>query len=634
MSEERKRMSVLGRLWWLLDASRRTLLNLIFLALIGLLLWALLKPGATGLQPQTALVLNLAGPLTEQKSGSARDSALKQVQGEEVAQARLRDVLAVLDAAAKDPNVPHVLLTLDEFAGAGLPTLREVAAAIDRFKASGKPVYAWGANYDQRSYFLAAHATEVWLHPMGAVVVEGFGRPRNYYKDAFDKFGIQATVLRVGKFKSAGEGYSANAPSPETIEAEKYLFDAMWASWLTSVEGARRLPAGTVMKLIDGLPDNLAAVGGDMAQLMLKEKFVVARLQRVEMRAFLIEKGAKDEAAASGSQRETTFRQVNFDDYLARIEPRTTGDAVGVIVAEGEIGDGQAPGGSIGGESTSALIRQAREDKDVKANVLRVDSPGGSAFGSELIRRELALTRAAGKPVVVSMGDLAASGGYWISMASDEIIADETTITGSIGVLAILPSFKGAMDKLGVSTAGYGTTWLAGALDPRKTLDPRLAGVIQASIDRVYADFTQTAAKARNTTPEKINEVAQGRVWTGAQALERGLVDKLGGLNDAVAAAAVRAKLAPDVRVAYIERPPGRLQQVLSMFGVSETGLTGRILSAVAPGLALADPVQTMLPGAPQMLVDGVKRDLAWLAGVGERRKPYDAVVHCLCAAP
>ncbi len=634
MSDERKRMSFLGRLWWLVDASRRTLLNLIFLALIGLVIWALLKPGKPDLQPKTALVLNLAGPLTEQKSGSARDSALKQVRGEEVAQTRLRDVLAVLDAAAKDPKVPHLLLTLDDFAGAGLPTLREVAAAIERFKASGKPVYAWGANYDQRSYFLAAHATEVWLHPMGAVLIEGFGRPRNYYKDAFDRFGIQATVLRVGKFKSAGEGFSANAPSPETTEAEKYLFDAMWGSWLASVEKARKLPAGTVMKLIDGLPENLAAEGGDIARLLLKEKLVDSLKTRDEMRAFLIEKGAKDEVAANGAQRTTTFLQVNFNDYLGRIKPRTDGDAVGVIVAEGEIGDGQAPGGSIGGESTSALIRQAREDKAVKAIVLRVDSPGGSAYGSELIRRELELTRAAGKPVVVSMGDLAASGGYWISMAADEVIADETTITGSIGVLAVLPSFKGAMDKVGVNTAGYGTTWLAGSLDPRKTLDPRLAGIVQASIERIYADFTQTAAKARKTTPEKINDVAQGRVWTGAQAVERGLVDKLGGLGDAVAAAAARAKLGADVRVTYVERPPGRLQQALEMFGVSETGLAGRLLAAVAPGLVLADPVQTLLPGVPQTLVDGVRHDLGWLAGVSERRQPFDAVVHCLCAAP
>ncbi len=634
MSETRPRKSFLGRLWWLVDASRRTLLNLIFLALLGGIAWLLLKPGKPELQDKTALVLNLAGPLTEQKSGNARSSVLNRVQGSDDASTQLRDVLAVLEAAAKDPKVPHVVLMLDDFAGAGLPTLREVAAAIDRFKASGKPVYAWGAGYDQRSYFLAAHATEVWVHPLGGVLLEGYGRARNYYKDAFDKFGVQATVLRVGKFKSFGESYSASGPSPETTEAEKYLYDAMWASWLGSVEKARKLPAGTVTKLIDGLPDNLAAAGGNLAQLMLKEKLVDKLKTRDEMRAFLIEKGAKDEAAASGPQPETTFRQVNFQDYLARIQPRTSGDAVGVIVAEGEIGDGQAPGGSIGGESTSALIRQAREDKAIKAIVLRVDSPGGSVYGSELIRRELELARAAGKPVVVSMGDLAASGGYWISLASDEVMADETTITGSIGVLAVLPSVKGAMDKVGINTAGYGTTWLAGALDPRKTLDPRIAGIVQTSINRVYADFTQTAAKARKTTPEKIDAVAQGRVWTGAQALERGLVDKLGSLGDAVASAAARAKLPADARVLYVEKPPGRLQKLLEQFGITEGSLGARVLAAVAPGLMAADPVQALLPGVPQTVVNGVRQDLGWLAQVAEQRRPFDAIVHCLCTAP
>ena len=627
MSEVRQRKSFLGRLWWLVDASRRTLLNLLFLALLGGLLWLLFKPGAPPLQDKTALVLSLAGPVTEQRSGSARSSALKQLRGEETANSQLRDVLAVLDAAAKDPQVPHIVLALDDFGGAGLPTLRELAAAIDRFKASGKPVYAWGANYDQRSYFLAAHATEVWLHPMGTLLVEGYGRQRNYYKDAFDKLGVQATVLRVGKFKSAGETYSANAPSAEALEAEKYLFDAMWASWLKSVETARKLPVGSITAFIDALPERMAAAGGDLALLVLNEKLVDSLKTRDEMRALLIDKGAKDDKGES-------FRQIGFRDYLARIEPATAGDAVGVIVAEGEIGDGQAPGGSIGGESTSALIRKAREDKNIKALVLRVDSPGGSAYGSELIRRELELTRAAGKPVVVSMGDLAASGGYWISMAADEVIADETTITGSIGVVAILPNVKGAMDKIGVNTAGYGTTWLVGARDPRNEPDPRVASVVQSFIDRAYAEFIQVAAKARGTTPEKINEVAQGRVWTGAQALERGLVDRVGSYRDALAAAAKRAKLASDAPVRYIEREPGRLQQMLARFGVSETGLAARLLAAVAPGLAISSPVQAFLPGAPQAVVDGVQRDLAWLAGMTGQRRPFQAVVHCLCGSP
>jgi len=619
-------------LWWLVDASRRTLLNLLFLLLLALLLWALLRPGPAALQPKTALVLSLAGPVKEQRIGATRDSALQRVAGDgENAQLLLRDVLTVLDTAAKDPAITQALLLLDDFQGAGLPTLREVAAAIDRFKAAGKPVYAWGSSYDQRSYLVASRATQVWLHPMGSMLLEGFGRYRTYYKDAFDRFGVQATVLRVGKFKSAGETYSANAPSPETQEADAFLYGALWKHWTGDVEAARKLPAGGIDQFINALPGSLVAAGGDAAKLLQQAKLVDALKTRDEMREFLIQQGARDEA-------NKTFRQVSYGDYLARVKPMTGGDAVGVVVAEGEISDNQAPSGRIGGVGTAALIRKAREDDKIKALVLRVNSPGGSAFGSELVRRELELTRSAGKPVVVSMGDLAASGGYWISTAADEVIAEPSTITGSIGVLAILPNVSGAMDKIGLRTGGTTTTWLGGAGDPRRPLDPRVAQMIQASIDHVYVDFTQRVAAARKTTPDKIDEVAQGRVWTGTQALERGLVDKLGTYRDALAAAGARGKLGSDFRVEYLEQGTGRLEKLLAMFGVSANGMLADVAAAVstaiAPQRADATAAQALLSGVPPEVLRGVRHDLAWLADVAERRKPYDAVVHCLCAAP
>jgi protease-4 len=630
--------SRLGRglrwLWWLLDASRRTLLNLLLLALLVALLWALLRPAAPPLQPKTALLLNLAGPVKEQRSGSARDSALKQLRGEDDAQVQLRDVLAVLDAAAKDPAIAHALLLLDNFQGAGLATLRELAIGIDRFKAAGKPVYAWGSGYDQRSYFLASRATEVWLHPMGSVSVEGFGRYRTYYKDAFEKFGLQANLLRVGKFKNAAETYVANGPSAASLESEKYLYDALWADWTGSVETARKLPAGSIGKLIDSLPASLVAVGGDEARLVLQAKLVDSLKTRDEMRALMVERGAKDDV-------EKTFRQVSFGEYLSRIKPRTDGDAVGVVVAEGGITDGQAAGGGVGGLSTAQLIRKAREDDRIKAVVLRVNSPGGSAFGSELVRRELEITRAAGKPVVVSMGDVAASGGYWISTSADEIIADAASITGSIGVFAVLPNAQGALDKLGVHTGGYTTTWLGGAADPRRALDPRVAALVQAGIDNIYSRFTTLAAGARKTTPEKIDEVAQGRVWTGQQALERGLVDRIGGFREALAAAAKLGKLGDSPRVQYLDRSPGRLERLLSFLGVSADGVVARVMAqvvaVVAPGWLGADAavaVSPLLAGLPPAVLRGVGADLGWLAEMAERRRPFDAVVHCLCTAP
>ena len=607
----------LRRLGWLLDASRRLLLNLLLLGTVVAVVWLALKSAPPSIAPQTALVLDLAGPVVEQRSGGLRDGALGQLRGRDDGATRLRDVIAVLDAAAGDDKVPHALLMLDDFAGAGLPTLREIAAAVERFKAAGKPVYAWGSSYDQRQYYLAAHATEVWLHPMGMVYVEGYGRWRNYYKDLLDRIGVSANVLRVGRFKSFGEVYSASGPSRESLEADSALAGSLWHSWTTGVEKARRLPAGSVGQAIESLPGSLQAAGGSPAQWAMEHKWVDALKTRDEMRAWLAEHGARDDE-------HQTFRQIPLQRYLARVERGHRGDAVGVIVAQGEISDGRAPAGRIGGLSTAELVRQAREDESIKALVLRVDSPGGSAFGSELVRRELELTRRAGKPVVVSMGDVAASGGYWISMAADEVIADEATITGSIGVVALLPTADRAMDKLGVRTGGVATTWLAGAYDPRRPFDPRFGQMVQSVIDRAYLDFTTTAAAARRTTREKIDEVGQGRVWSGTQALEHGLVDRNGGLREALASAASRAGLAAGHRVQYLEVEPGRLQRLLQDFGGAVDAIVGRPvdLQGALMALGLAPPV-----GVEAAL------DLSWLADAAQRRQPLAAVVHCLCTA-
>ena len=605
--------------WRWLDATRRALLNLLLLLLLGALLWALMRPGAPALHDKTALVLDISGTVVEQRSAiKLRDQVLGQARGQDSEQTRLRDVLAVLGAAAKDDQISHAVLMLDGLGGAGLPTLREVASAIERFKASGKPVYAWGSEFDQRQYFLAAHASEVWLHPMGSVVVEGFGRHRAYYKDLLDKVGITVNVLRAGKYKNAAETYTANAPSAETLQSEGALWGALWSSYTAAVEKARKQPAGSVAAAIDSLPASLLAAQGNPARWALDRQWVDALKTRDEMRAFLVLKGAKDED-------NKTFRQVNLAGYLARIKARTGGDAVGVVVAQGSISDGRAGPGNIGGLSTAELIRKARENDKIKAIVLRVDSPGGSAFGSELVRRELELTRAAGKPVVVSMGNMAASGGYWISMAADEIIADEASITGSIGVVGLLPTAQGAMDKLGIHTGGVTTTWLADAYDPKRALDPRFAKLVQGYIDSTYRDFTVLVASARKSTPEKIDGLAQGRVWSGKDAHARGLVDRLGSFGDAIASAARLGKLAADPRIEYVEATPGRLQRVLEQLGVTQADvglpLTGLQAALVGSGL---------LPPAAQTLA----QDLGWLADVAARHKPFAALAHCLCDAP
>jgi len=605
-----------GRFWWLVDASRRTVVNLIFLLIVVVVVVAMVTSGPPKLEDNTALVLNLRGPLVEQHSAGLRDAALSQIQGEPPRSTQLRDVLTVLDAATKDPKITRAVLVLDEFKGGGLAGLHEVAAALQRFRASGKKLTAWGADYDQRQYYLAAQADEVLLHPMGMVFLQGFGRYQNYYRDALDKVGVSVSLVRVGTYKSFAEPYIANEPSKEAAEASSFLYNGLWNTYTEGVEKARKLPAGSVMAMINELPQRLAAAGGEPAKLALASKMVDGLKTKDELRQMMIERGAKDSEGK-------TFRQVSYDNYLARQKPQFIGDAIGVVVAEGEIIDGSAPAGMVGGASTAELVRKARDDKSIKAVVLRVNSPGGAVFGSELIRRELELTRAAGKPVVVSMGDVAASGGYWISMASDEVMADAGTITGSIGVFALLPTADKALEKIGVHTAGTTTTWLGGAGDPRLPPDTRFTELLQTAINHIYADFTGKVAQARKTTPEKIDAVAQGRVWTGAQAKERGLVDTLGGLRDALKSAAARAKLGDDARVVYIQPDAGRAERLLELLG-----------GATAKAFVDSFDQRFAQSGVPGKVVQEARQELGWLVEITDGRKPFAAITHCLCKEP
>ena len=603
-----------GRLWAVIDGTRRLVLNLVFLALVAFVVVAMLPGGATPMDPQTTLVVNLRGRLVEQQASTPRQAALAQVGGGSVeANTQLRDVRAVFDAAAADADVHEVLLVLDEFRGAGLPALREAAAAIARFRASGKKVTAWASGYDQRQYYLAAQADELLMHPMGAVLVQGYGGYRNYYREALDKVGVTVHLLRVGQFKDAGEAFIANGPSPESQEASRVLYEGLWDTYRQDMERARKLPEGTLPAWIDDLPQRLAAAGGDPAKAALDAKLVDRLVTLDALREALIARGAPSDDGKS-------FRQIGFDAYLARQVKAPVGDAVAVVVAEGGIVDGTAPAGSIGGYSTAELVRKARLDDAIKAVVLRVNSPGGSPYGSELIRRELELTRAAGKPVVVSMGDVAASGGYWISLAADEVVADAATVTGSIGVFALVPSADRALEQLGVHTDGVRTSWLVGAGDVRRPLDPRYAEVLQMSIGHVYRQFTTLAATARKTTPEKIDAVGQGRVWTGSQALERGLVDTLGGFDVALQSAARRAKLEGTPRVRYVEPERSRFDRLLQLAG----GAVARVAG---------DEMAARLPWAqPPAAVLQARDEMAWLLRLTERG-PHDvALAHCLCA--
>jgi protease-4 len=605
----------IGWLWRGLDTTRRFLFNLLFLLIIIALLIAMFSSGKP-LGPKTALVLDLKGQLVEQHSGTPGQALVANVQGEGRGSVQLRDVLRALDLASRDPNIGSAVLLVEDLEGGGMAQLREIGAAVDRFKASGKPVVAWAGSYDQRQYLLAAHASEVWLHPMGSVLLRGLGGYRSYYRDALDKLGVTVNLLKVGTYKSAAEPFIENGPSDASKEADGYLLGGLWSTYTAEVEKQRKVAPGTINAGIEGLPKLMAEAGGDTAKLALNVKLVDKLATRDELRTTMIKRGEADHEGKN-------FRQIGFEDYLMRNLPSPLGDAVGVVVAQGAITDGNAPPGQIGGRSTANLIRKAREDNQIKAIVLRVDSPGGSPYGSELVRRELELARAQGKPVVVSMGNVAASGGYWISMAADEVIADAATITGSIGVFAVLPTLDKVADKLGVHTGGVTTTWLADAYNPLRPMDPRFKDLIQSNINHVYQDFTTKAAQARRTTQATIDQHGQGRVWTGLQAKERGLIDTVGSFGDAIKSAAKRAKMSGDYRVAYIERDLAPFEKLLQLLGPE-----ARAVLNVQVKLGLIPDAWTAGPAAQ------VTQDLGWLAEMTGKRKPFAAVTHCFCEAP
>ena len=609
---------------WMINGFKVVLVVGVVLYAIGIG-WVVFYSDKVSLDEHTVLVMDLKGVLVEESPGGFKDKFIGELQGKANDTVRLRDLVMTLDLAAQDKHIDKVLLKLDDFQGGGLVSLREAASALEKFKASGKHVIAWSGFYDQRQYYLAAHANQVLSHPMGGVLIEGFGRNRNYYKDALDKLGIKANLIRVGQFKSAGEPFVLNAPSEQALKAEAHVYDALWALYTDGVEKARNLPADSINQNIGKLPDALIKVKGNAAQLALDWKWLDGLQTFESLRETLMKEVGKDEDIQS-------FRQVGWKDYLVSEVKKVKGEHIAIVVAEGEIGDGRAPAGKIGGISTSERIRKATEDKDVKAIVLRVNSPGGSVLGSELIRDQLQIAKDKGKPVVVSMGNLAASGGYWISMASDVIIADPATISGSIGVFAMLPTGEGLMSKIGVNTGGYQTSWLAGAYDPRKALDPRMQLLVQSSIEHIYADFIGKVSQTRKLELAKVDDLAQGRIWTGAQAVEHKLIDRLGSFSDAVQEARARVSELEGAKSSDKELPIKYVGPKTSPFERFAQKFFGQF--GWLAGDAMVIPTWSVMSGhsgSDALLLNTLGQDLAWLQTVIEKKQPFGAAAHCLC---
>lgn len=621
MAEQASKPFILFRpfiwLWGGLNFVRRLVFGLAALFVLFAMLAGLGK-GAKPLETKTALVIAPEGAIVEQFSASPIDRAIGKALGDEIQEVQLRDIVRALDAAAKDPKIDRVVLLPDKVSGAGISTLREVGQAMARFRESGKEIVAFGDGYSQGQYYLAAHANRIYMHPDAGVMLEGFGGFGPYLKGAFEKLGAEVRLFRVGEFKSAGEFLVRSDMSDEAREAQLYWLGDLWTRFVGEIAAQRNLKAEDLIAGVDNSVALVEGVGGNLGQLALDQGLVDALKTRDELRAELIEKGAKDEE-------NETFRQVGLDAYLAHIDltsPPTPGQSqVAIVVAQGEIVDGDQPAGTVGGDSTARLIRDAREDDDVKAIVLRVDSPGGSAFASEIIRREIELAQQAGKPVVASMGDVAASGGYWISMNADKIVADPSTITGSIGVFGLWLNFPEGLSKLGIATDGAATSWMIGAFDPTRPFDERAGRMIQQVINHIYDEFITKVGAARGKQPSEIDAVARGRVWSGQQALERGLVDATGSLGDAIAAAADLAKLAEgDYRVRYVEKELTPFQQMLA------DALKGGAAAWIAD-LGLSLPT-SWLPDAHERELARAKR-LA--TDVLTQRRP-GVVAHCNCA--
>ncbi len=553
---------------------RLAILNVVFFGILALLAFVL----SSHLRPvpsDALLVLHPQGELVDQYSVDTAGRIMAQLSGNPVGQVRVRDMIAAIDRAAGDTRIKRILLLPDDLQAQGYAALREVGAALDRFRAAGKKVTVWGNDLDQKQYLLAAHATRILIDPQGGVMPTGLSSYRLYYKDLLDKIGVAVHLFRVGEYKSAAEPYILDHASDAAKRADAFWMGAIWDQWLNQVARLRHLDPQTLRNDVDQLPQRLKNAGGDLAKLSLQTHLVDGLATRHQLVQRLRKQGMPAGRGGEG------VRSIDMDDYLAATRPVKMGDAdrqVAIVVAQGEISPGRKPPGSIGGDSTSQLLRQVRGDDHVKAVVLRVDSPGGEVHAAEQIRREVVLMRKAGKPVVVSMGDVAASGGYWISMNADSIYAEPNTITGSIGIFGTVFRIPAALDKLGIHSDGIATAPLAGSDDIARPLDPSTATMIQARIDKGYRDFVGGVAKARGQSFQQIDAIAQGRVWTGRQALSRGLVDHLGGLRQAVAAAAHEAKLGKHYRVHYVQPPVSGFQRFMLNF--SRSAMARVMLSA------------------------------------------------------
>ncbi|HIF5670858.1 signal peptide peptidase SppA [Vibrio parahaemolyticus] len=573
-------------IWKSITFIRLALANLIFLLMIAVFYFAFTYTGEGRpvIEKESALVMNLSGPIVEQRRYvNPMDSVAGSLLGNEMPKENvLFDIVDTIRYAKDDAKVSGLVLALRDLPETNLTKLRYIAKALNEFKASGKPVYAVGDFYNQSQYYLASYADKVYMAPDGGILIKGYSAYSMYYKTLLEKLDVSTHVFRVGTYKSAIEPFIRDNMSDAAKESATRWVTQLWSAFVDDVTTNRNINAKVLNPTMEELLTEMKSVDGDLAQLAVKMGLVDELATRQDIRTLF--------AKEFGSDGKDSYNAISYYDYLATIRPDYTlaNHDIAVVVASGAIMDGQQPRGTVGGDTVASLLRQARNDEKVKAVVLRVDSPGGSAFASEVIRNEVEALKKAGKPVVVSMSSLAASGGYWISMSADKIVAQPTTLTGSIGIFSVITTFEKGFSKLGINTDGVGTSPFSG--DGITTgLSEGASQAFQLGIEHGYKRFISLVGSNRDMTVEEVDKVAQGRVWTGQDALSFGLVDQMGDFDDAVELAAKLANVT-DYGIYWVEEPlsPTELflqefmNQVKVSLGVDATSLLPKSLQPVA----------------------------------------------------
>ncbi|CAH6785337.1 protease IV, a signal peptide peptidase [Vibrio chagasii] len=599
-------------IWKLITFVRVALVNLIFLLSIAVIYFVYFHSDTAPptVPQQSALVLNLSGPIVEQSRYiNPMDSVTGSLLGKDLPKENiLFDIVETIRYAKDDDNVTGIVLALKELPETNLTKLRYIAKALNEFKASGKPIYAVGDFYNQSQYYLASYATKVYMSPDGGVLLKGYSAYSLYYKTLLEKLDVNTHVFRVGTYKSAIEPFIRDDMSDAAKESASRWLGQLWSAYVDDVSNNRQIDAKTLNPSMDTFLKELESVDGDIAKLAEKLGLVDELATRQQVRLEL--------ADVFGSDGQDSYNALGYYEYRATMLPDMSSEShdVAVIVASGAIMDGKQPRGTVGGDTTAALLRQARNDEKVKAVVLRVDSPGGSAFASEVIRNEIEAIKQAGKPVVVSMSSLAASGGYWISMGADKILAQPTTLTGSIGIFSVITTFEKGLNDIGVYTDGVGTSPFSG-LGITTGLTESAKDAFQMGIEHGYRRFIGLVGENRGMGVDAVDKIAQGRVWTGQDAMQNGLVDEIGDFDDAIAAAASLAEL-ESYNIYWVEEPLSATEQFIQEF-----------MNQVQMSIGL--DIQSMIPSSLQPVTQQLAQDSQLLSNFNDPQGRYAFCLNC-----